>query len=211
MWFKESNSYFCKIENFTYGEISERGFSNPHPGFISRWYNLKEGIIRDLITRHRFDDHRFASPVILRYCRAAKAIDATGCSVCLPLLCHWKRQFAPYLVKFAPYLVIYHSLKALKRDLSANDRNMSPHLCVQSDTSFNKCLEVWRQMSSSNDFFVRAKLGWGVLKPPFVNYSLSKIFDFAKVTVRFFESHSYLTGITRAELWRYLSNMIFNI
>ena len=24
--------YFCKIENFTYGEINERSFSNPHPG-----------------------------------------------------------------------------------------------------------------------------------------------------------------------------------
>ena len=31
MWLKESNSYFCKIENFAYGEINERSFSNPHP------------------------------------------------------------------------------------------------------------------------------------------------------------------------------------
>ena len=31
MWFRESNWYFCKIENFAYGEISERSFSNPHP------------------------------------------------------------------------------------------------------------------------------------------------------------------------------------
>ena len=30
MWFRESNRYFCKIENFAYGEISERRFSNPH-------------------------------------------------------------------------------------------------------------------------------------------------------------------------------------
>ena len=30
-WFKGSNSYFCKIENFAYGEINERSFSNPHP------------------------------------------------------------------------------------------------------------------------------------------------------------------------------------
>ena len=33
MWLKESNSYFCKIENFAYGEINERSFSNPHPWF----------------------------------------------------------------------------------------------------------------------------------------------------------------------------------
>ena len=32
MWFRESNRYFCKIENFAYGEISERSFSNPTPG-----------------------------------------------------------------------------------------------------------------------------------------------------------------------------------
>ena len=31
MWFRESNRYFCEIENFAYGEISERSFSNPHP------------------------------------------------------------------------------------------------------------------------------------------------------------------------------------
>ena len=31
MWFKEANIYFCKIENFAYGEINERSFSNPHP------------------------------------------------------------------------------------------------------------------------------------------------------------------------------------
>ena len=30
-WFKESNRYFWKIENFAYGEINERNFSNPHP------------------------------------------------------------------------------------------------------------------------------------------------------------------------------------
>ena len=27
----ESYRYFCKIENFAYGEINERSFSNPHP------------------------------------------------------------------------------------------------------------------------------------------------------------------------------------
>ena len=36
MWFKESNSYFRKIENFAYGEISERSFSNPHPGLFDK-------------------------------------------------------------------------------------------------------------------------------------------------------------------------------
>ena len=30
-WFEESNMYFCHIENFAYGEINERSFSNPHP------------------------------------------------------------------------------------------------------------------------------------------------------------------------------------
>ena len=39
MWFRESNSYFCKIENFAYGEISERSFSNPHPWTIFKKYH----------------------------------------------------------------------------------------------------------------------------------------------------------------------------
>ena len=34
-WFKESNRYFWKIENFANGEINERSFSNPHPRTIS--------------------------------------------------------------------------------------------------------------------------------------------------------------------------------
>ena len=32
MWFNERNMYFCKIENYAYGEISERRFSTPTPG-----------------------------------------------------------------------------------------------------------------------------------------------------------------------------------
>ena len=54
--------------------------------------------------------------------------------------------------------------------------------------------------------------GVGVTKAPFANFSLSKIFDLAKVPVRFPESHSYLTGVTAAELRRHLPNMnaIFN-
>ena len=31
MWCKLSNRYFDRIENFAYGEINERSFSNPHP------------------------------------------------------------------------------------------------------------------------------------------------------------------------------------
>ena len=31
MWLEESNMFFCHIENFAYGEINERSFSNPHP------------------------------------------------------------------------------------------------------------------------------------------------------------------------------------
>ena len=31
MWFEKSNMYLCRIENFAYGEINERSFSNPHP------------------------------------------------------------------------------------------------------------------------------------------------------------------------------------
>ena len=42
MWFKESNSYFCKIENFANGEINERSFSNPH---LCSWIRYIAGFI----------------------------------------------------------------------------------------------------------------------------------------------------------------------
>ena len=49
--------------------------------------------------------------------------------------------------------------------------------------------------------------GVGVTKAPFVNFSASRISHLAKVPVRFFESHSYLTGVTATELRRHLSNL----
>ena len=60
--------------------------------------------------------------------------------------------------------------------------------------------------------WVSPRSGMGVTKAPFVNFSVSKIFDLAKVPVILFASHSYLTGVTAAELRQHLSNMnmIFN-
>ena len=45
----------------------------------------------------------------------------------------------------------------------------------------------------------------GVTKAPFFNFPVSKIFNLAKVSVRFFESRSYLTGVIAAELRRHPS------
>ena len=42
--------------------------------------------------------------------------------------------------------------------------------------------------------------GMGVTKAPFVNFSVSKIFELAKIPVRFLEWYSYLAGVTAAEL-----------
>ena len=47
----------------------------------------------------------------------------------------------------------------------------------------------------------------GGIKITFVNFSISKIFDLAKVPVWFFESHSYLTSVTAAQLRRHPSNI----
>ena len=44
-------------------------------------------------------------------------------------------------------------------------------------------------------------------KAPFVNFSVNKIFDLVKVPLRLFESRSYLTGVTAAELRRHLANI----
>ena len=65
----------------------------------------------------------------------------------------------------------------------------------------------------SDDELLRFHWYWGGgTKAPFVNFSVSKIFDHAKVPVKFVESHSYLTGVTAAELRRHLTiiNVIFN-
>ena len=55
--------------------------------------------------------------------------------------------------------------------------------------------------------YLMKRTGVGVTKAPFVNFSISRIFDLAKVPVRLFASHSYLTGVTAAELRQHLSNM----
>ena len=44
MWFEKSNMYFCHIENFAYGEINERSFSNPHPGHHQHWYWIRRSL-----------------------------------------------------------------------------------------------------------------------------------------------------------------------
>ena len=40
MWFKYFKRYFCEIENFAYGEIDERSFSNPQPWMRNYTYKM---------------------------------------------------------------------------------------------------------------------------------------------------------------------------
>ena len=58
----------------------------------------------------------------------------------------------------------------------------------------------------------RKQFRGGGIQSPFINSSVREIFRFVKVPVRLFESQSYLTGATAAELRRHLSNMnvLFN-
>ena len=60
---------------------------------------------------------------------------------------------------------------------------------------------------ASNQRLRQTYPGVGVTKAPFVNFSASKIFDLAEVPVRFFVSHSYLPGVTAAQLRRHLANI----
>ena len=48
--------YFCHIENFAYGEINERSFSNPHP--CSRQGYLKPELAKEkeFLLYTQFDD-----------------------------------------------------------------------------------------------------------------------------------------------------------
>ena len=59
----------------------------------------------------------------------------------------------------------------------------------------------------SVDYGNSNRTGEGVTKAPLVNFSVSKIFDPIKVPVKLFASHSYLTGVTAAELRQHLSYM----
>ena len=45
MWSKEFSRYFCEIENFAYGEIDERSFSNPHPRSACNYSSCTENAI----------------------------------------------------------------------------------------------------------------------------------------------------------------------
>ena len=50
MWFKESNSYFCKVENFAYWEINERALVTTTPDLFARF-----------ITHHKTHIHQAMS------------------------------------------------------------------------------------------------------------------------------------------------------
>ena len=41
--------YFCEIENFAYGEINERSFSNPHPRLVVLTSPLKDVELPDVM------------------------------------------------------------------------------------------------------------------------------------------------------------------
>ena len=60
MWFNESTSYFCKIENFVYAEINERSFSNPHPW--TQWFTFYKRYIQLCIFRRKFVYCDWSSP-----------------------------------------------------------------------------------------------------------------------------------------------------
>ena len=48
MWCKEFNRYFDRIENFAYGEINERNFSNLHPRYWVRVVRQHiDGLVQD--------------------------------------------------------------------------------------------------------------------------------------------------------------------
>ena len=102
-----------------------------------------------------------------------------------------------------PQLIINHSIVCLTPEYSPSPRKQGSQITCHKIFNFNHCLPP---------LFAEQTTGVGVTKAPFVNFSVSKIFDLAKVPVIFFESLLYLTGITAAELRRYLSNInvIFN-
>ena len=62
MWFKDSNCFFYKTENFAYGEINERNFSNPHPWSFELLY-----CITSITLPLRTDHHSITQVLRLTY------------------------------------------------------------------------------------------------------------------------------------------------
>ena len=87
---------------------------------------------------------------------------------------------------------------------------------ISTNTKTKHELATWSKHKTFVNFFgyvyIGCTTGVGVTKAPFVNFSVSRILDLAKAPARLFQSHSYLTGVTAAQLQRHLSNMnvIFN-
>ena len=71
MWFRESNRYFCNIEYFAYGEISERSFSNPHP-----WFSVNDPV----------SAQKYCTCHSLLADLRAQIIRCTNCSLCMCLI-----------------------------------------------------------------------------------------------------------------------------
>ena len=96
-----------------------------------------------------------------------------------------------------------HSLNFLQIWFFPDLKSRFPDFClVWNFPDFSLTIEPPARMNSPN-----SGPGVGVTKAPFVNFSVSKIFDPVKVPVRLFASHSCLTGVTAAELRQHLSNM----
>ena len=92
------------------------------------------------------------------------------------------------------------------------------YVCDLSHKPFNVGIDMgwhdfWRYMVIKLSELTRVTLNYGgylwcerFTKAPFISFPVKEIF--AKTLVRFFESHSYLTGVAAAELLRrHLSNM----
>ena len=111
----------------------------------------------------------------------------------------------------------YH-LWMLNIQMRCKDLTVVSDIKGYQDCSPSNCCPVARPILRHYGTLWQAKLkrrlqnsstspGVGVTKAPFVNFSISKIFDPAKVPVILFASHSYLIGVTAAELRQHLSNM----
>ena len=89
----------------------------------------------------------------------------------------------------------------------ASDLELWYFIWCQPEQVIELTADYWWFHTTWHLYDVTVRPGLGVNKAPFINFSVSEIFNLVEVPLRFFESHSCLTGITAAEQRRHLSNM----
>ena len=104
MWLKVYNRYFFKIENFAYGEISERSFSNPHTRLARpTLYDWLCGLLNIKMQCSQYCEPHYVNKAILLASYRQYIISYTGKTTSL----YWMRPWDGLRAKWSCSILIY--------------------------------------------------------------------------------------------------------